>query len=99
MLDVRDGHVILTDSSDKQGRFFQVVGDRELNQVHIRVPSAAEGWTLEFTEQPRSPSPPYGYATNTKRATESAPDQAQQWQIRRLPIGIDVAEDVQQEDE
>lgn len=69
VLDVRDGHVILTDSNRQDGQVFHVRGDQELSQVHLRVPSVIGGWTLEFTENPRSPSPPYGYATNIRRNT------------------------------
>jgi hypothetical protein len=69
ILDARDGHVILTDSSFLDGSHFQVRGDQELNQVRVRVPTTGGGWKLEFTDSPRSPSPPYGYATDTTRVS------------------------------
>lgn len=66
ILDVRDGHVVHLDASPLEGNTFQVRGDRELNEVQVRVPANKGSWKIEFTDEPRAPSPPYGYASATK---------------------------------
>ena len=75
VLDVRDGHVIHTASelaeSGQLGKRLQVSGDLEENVVNILLPCENGRLKLEFTDEPRAPSPPYGYASPTKRGNSS----------------------------
>lgn len=67
ILDVRDGHVLHMHTGPFVGSAFQVRGDLERNEVFVRVPASDGNWKIEFTDEPRAPAPPYGYATQTKR--------------------------------
>ena len=64
-LDVRDGRLAFQ-SSDlyDAGSDFRLSGRIGESQVELLLPSQNGKWTLTFTDEPRAPSTPYGYATN-----------------------------------
>lgn len=64
-IDVRDGHLAFQDTGLFQGdNKFKLTGRQGEPQVELTLPSRNGKWMLTFTDEPRAPTLPYGYATN-----------------------------------
>ena len=67
VLDARDGHVIHADDKPESLQTFHVRGERDSQEIRLRLPSTGGAYRLTFTDEPRSPTPPYGYHARTTR--------------------------------
>ena len=68
VLDTRDGHAALADSDPYTGsQGYEVKAHRDSGQVDLVLPAQNVAWTLEFSDDPRAPSIPYGYAADVSK--------------------------------
>ncbi len=68
VLDTRDGHAAFTNSNTFTGvQRYEVKGHRDSGKIDLVLPARNGDWTLEFSDEPRAPSIPYGYAADVTK--------------------------------